>query len=84
MYDRKKFCPAQNVTDVSFFCSACGSINDLVDVGEGEGILGASLIEVFEIDAQAPGFVLLWHHHQVCQPVRMFYFSNESDLDWLG
>ena len=22
MYDRKKFCSAQNVTDVSFFCSA--------------------------------------------------------------
>ena len=44
---------------------SCGSIDDLVDAGEGEGILRAGLIKVFEIDAQAPGFILLWHHHQV-------------------
>ena len=29
---------------------SCGSIDDLIDAGEGEGILGASLIEVPEID----------------------------------
>ena len=42
------------------------SINNLIDVGEGEGILRESLIEVFEVDTQALGFVLLWYHHQVC------------------
>jgi len=56
----------------------------LIDAGEGEGILRACLVEVFKIDTQAPGFVLLWYHHQICQPVRMFYFSNESCLDYLG
>ena len=60
---------------------SCGSIDDLIDAGAREGILRASLVEVFEIDAQAPGFVLLWYHHQVCQPVRMFYLSDESGLD---
>ena len=30
---------------------SCGSIDDLVDAREGEGILGAGLIEVLEIDA---------------------------------
>ena len=34
-------------------------INDLIDAREGKGILGASLVKVFEVDAQAPGFVLL-------------------------
>ena len=29
---------------------SCGSVDDLIDAGEGEGILGASLIEVLEID----------------------------------
>ena len=52
--------------------------------GEGEEILGASLVEVFKIDARAPGFVLLWNHHQVCQPVRVFDFSNESGFDEFG
>ena len=31
-----------------------GSINNLIDAREREGILRASLVEVFEIDAQAP------------------------------
>ena len=38
---------------------SCGSVDDLIDAGEGEGILRASLVEAFEIDTQAPGFVLL-------------------------
>ena len=59
---------------------SCGSIDNLIDAGEGEGILWASLVKVLEIDAQAPGFVILWYHHQVCYPVRVFYFSNESGL----
>ena len=63
---------------------SCGGVDDLINAGEGEGILRASLVEVLEIDTQAPGFVLLWYHHQVCQPVRMFDFSNESGLDKLG
>ena len=63
---------------------SCGSVDDLINAGEGEGILRASLVEVFEIDTQAPGFVLLWYHHQVCQPVRMFDLSNESGFDKLG
>ena len=29
---------------------SCGSVNNLIDAGEGEGILRASLVEVFEID----------------------------------
>ena len=40
-----------------------GSIDDLIDAWEGEGILSASFIEVFEIDAKALGFVLLLYHH---------------------
>ena len=42
---------------------SCGSIDNLIDAGEREGILWASLVEVFKIDTQAPGFVLLWYHH---------------------
>ena len=30
---------------------SCDSVDDLIDVGEGEGILWASLVEVLEIDA---------------------------------
>ena len=45
---------------------SCGGIDNLIDTGEGEGILWAGLIKVLKIDAQAPGFVLLWYHHQVC------------------
>ena len=63
---------------------SCGGVDDLVNAGEGEEILRASVVEVFEIDAQAPGFALLWYHHQVCQPVWMFDFSNESGLDEFG
>ena len=37
---------------------SCGGVDDLVEGREGEGILGASLVKVFEVDAQAPGFVL--------------------------
>ena len=39
--------------------SGCG-IDDLIDAREGKGILGPSLVKVFEVDSQAPGFVLLW------------------------
>ena len=39
---------------------SCG-IDDLIDAREGKGILGASLVKVFEVDAQALGFVLLWY-----------------------
>ena len=63
---------------------SCGGIDDLINVGEGEGILRARLIEVFKIDAQALGFILLWYHYQVCQPVRMFNISDESVLDEFG
>ena len=63
---------------------SCGGINDLVDAGEGEGILRASLVKVFEIDASSPGFILLWYHYQVCQPVRMFDIFDESGLDEFG
>ena len=59
--------------------SCCG-IDDLIDAREGKGILGASLVEVFEVDTQAPGFVLLWYHYQVRQPIRMFDISDESGL----
>ena len=52
--------------------------------GRGEGILRASLVEVFEIDTHAPGFVLLWYHHKVCQPVQMIDFFNESRHDEFG
>ena len=60
---------------------SCGSVDDLVDAREGEGILGASLVEVFEIDAEAPGFVLLWYHYQICQPIRMLDISDEYGLE---
>ena len=63
---------------------SCGGVNDLINAGEGEGILRAGLVEVFEIDTQVPGFVILWYRHQVCQPVQMFDFSNESGFDKLG
>ena len=45
---------------------SCGGVNDLINAEEEEGILRAGFVEVFEIDAWAPGFVLLWKHHQVC------------------
>ena len=35
-----------------------GSIDDLVDAGEGERILWTGLIKVFKIHTKAPGFVL--------------------------
>ena len=59
---------------------SCGGVDDLVDAREGEGILGASLVEVFEVDTQAPRFVLLWYHYQVRQPIRMLDISDESGL----
>ena len=42
-----------------------GSINDLIDAWEGEGILWANFIEVLEVDTKVSGFILLWYHHQV-------------------
>ena len=59
--------------------SSCG-IDDLIDAREGKGILGASLVKVFEVNAHVPGFVLLWYHYQVRQPIRMFDISDESGL----
>ena len=59
--------------------SGCG-IDDLINAREGKGILGASLVEVFEVDAQALGFVLLWYHYQIFQPIRMLHISDESGL----
>ena len=59
---------------------SCYGIDDLIDAREGKGILGASLVKVFEVDAQAPGFVLLWFDYQVRQPIRMFDISDESGL----
>src|SRR3954462_7573885 len=44
---------------------SCGGIDDLINSREGKGILWAGLIKVFEVDTQAPGFVLLWSHSQV-------------------
>ena len=43
----------------------CGSIDDLVDAREREGVLWAGLVKVFEIDAKALGFVLFWYYYQV-------------------
>ena len=43
-----------------------GGIDNLIDAGEREGILWASLVEVFEINTKALGFVLLWYHYQIC------------------
>ena len=63
--------------------SICG-IDGLIDAREGKGILGASLVEVFEVDAQALGFVLLWYHYQVRQPIRMIDIYDESGLKYLG
>ena len=63
---------------------SCGSVNDLINAREGEGILRASLVKVFEVDAYASGFILVWYHYQVCQPVRMFNISDESGLDEFG
>ena len=40
-------------------------INDLVDARERERVFWTGLVKVFEIDAEAPGFVLLWYHYQV-------------------
>src|SRR3954471_21893395 len=37
---------------------SCSGIDNLIDAWEGEGILWASLVKVFKINAQAPGFVL--------------------------
>src|SRR4051812_5195175 len=45
---------------------SCGGVDNLINAGEGEGILWASLVKVFKINAHAPGFVLPWYHHQVC------------------
>ena len=59
---------------------SCGGVDDLVNAREVEGVLGAGLVEVFEIDTQALGFILLWYNYQICQPFRMFYISNESGL----
>ena len=36
----------------------CGSIDDLVNAREGERVLWTGLVKVFEIDVEAPGFVL--------------------------
>ena len=43
----------------------CGSVDDLVDAGEREGVLWASLVKVFEVDTKAPGFVLFGYHNQI-------------------
>ena len=56
----------------------------MINSGKGKRILRASLVEILEIDRQAPGFIFVWYHHQVCQPVRMLDLSDESGLDELG
>ena len=33
---------------------SCGCVNDLVDAGQWEGVFRASLVEVFEVEIQAP------------------------------
>ena len=43
----------------------CGSIDDLIDARERERVLWTGLVKVFEIDAEALGFVLFWYHYQV-------------------
>ena len=58
-----------------------GCINNLVNAGQWEGVLRASLIEVFEIDTKAPGLILLRHHDQVGYLVRVLDFSNEPGLE---
>ena len=62
----------------------CSGINNLIDAGEGEGIVGAGLVEVFEIDAQVPGPILLWYHDQIGEPVGVFDLSYESNLEEFG
>ena len=44
---------------------SCGSVDDLIEAGEGKGILWAGLVKVLKIDTQAPRFVLLWYRYQV-------------------
>ena len=41
-------------------------IDQISDAREGERVLWTGLVKVFKIDAEAPGFILLWYHYQVC------------------
>ena len=44
---------------------SCGSIDDLINAGEREGILRAVLVEVFKIDTKTLGLALLRYYNQV-------------------
>ena len=52
-------------TDPTKMASIGAQLNPDVEAALRE-FLWESFIDVFEIDAKAPGFVLLWYHHQVC------------------
>ena len=70
-------------------------IHDLVDPREGIGVLGAGLVEVGEVDAEAASSGVLGDDHTVGEPsgmdnflddasfLQLFYFlDDEVDLGW--
>jgi hypothetical protein len=48
-----------------YFVASCG-VDDFIDSGEGKVILGTTLVQVSEICAHSPFFVLFVDHHYVC------------------
>ena len=61
-----------------------GRLDDLVDLREGERILGTGLIEAGLVDTHAPGLVLLQDEDWVGQPLRVKHFHYDAGRQKLG
>ena len=61
-----------------------GRIHQLVDLRHGKWILGASLIEIREVDAHPPFSRLLFYYYRIGQPLRIENFLDSPSLFELG
>jgi hypothetical protein len=52
--------------------------DDFINSYEGEIILGATFVEIGEVGAHSPFFILLVDHHHICQPLQVGYFFDET------
>jgi hypothetical protein len=55
-----------------------GRIDDLVNFGKGEIVLRTIFVQVGEVGAHSPIFILFLNHHHICWPPRVGYFPDET------
>ena len=60
--------------------AAGGGVHDLVDPREGIGVLGAGLVEVWEVDAEAAASSVLGDDHTVGEPSGMDNFLDDASF----